>query len=91
MAREAAARGQTVFLSSNILDEVEGVCDRVAILRAGRLVEVAALADLRRLRSTTLEAIVDGPVPALDGLPGIGGSADGDLIRGVMTAELLFE
>lgn len=44
MAREAAARGQTVFLSSHLLDEVEDLCHRVAILRSGVLVEVAALA-----------------------------------------------
>ncbi len=42
--REAADRGQTVFLSSHHLAEVEAVCDRVGILRAGRLVEVAGLA-----------------------------------------------
>jgi ABC-2 type transport system ATP-binding protein len=36
---EAKARGQTVFLSSHILSEVEALCDRVGILREGRLVE----------------------------------------------------
>jgi ABC-2 type transport system ATP-binding protein len=71
LAREAAARGQTVFLSSHILDEVEDLCHRVAILRKGRLVEIATLADLRRLSSTVLEAVLDGPVPELAGLPGV--------------------
>ena len=42
--QEARERGQTVFLSSHILSEVEALCDRVAILRAGRLVEVGTLA-----------------------------------------------
>ena len=37
--REAKARGQTVFLSSHILSEVEALCDRVGILRDGRLVD----------------------------------------------------
>ena len=46
---EARDRGQTVFLSSHILSEVEALCDRVAILRAGRLVEVGTLADMRHL------------------------------------------
>ncbi len=46
---EAASRGQTVFLSSHQLAEVEAICSRVGILRGGRLVEVAGLADLRRL------------------------------------------
>ena len=47
---EAAGRGQTVFLSSHQLAEVEAVCARVGILRQGRLVEVAGLPELRRLR-----------------------------------------
>jgi ABC-2 type transport system ATP-binding protein len=68
LTREAAAGGQTVFLSSHLLDEVEDVCARVAILRAGALVEVAALEDLRRLTATVLEASLDGPVPNLDDL-----------------------
>ncbi len=68
LTREAAAGGQTVFLSSHLLDEVEDVCARVAILRAGALVEVAALEDLRRLTATVLEASLDGPVPRLDDL-----------------------
>ena len=68
LAREAAAGGQTVFLSSHLLDEVEDVCARVAILRTGSLVEVAALEDLRRLTATVLEASLDGPVPDLGDL-----------------------
>ena len=71
VAREAAARGQTVFLSSHILDEVEDVCDRVAILRAGRLVEVATLDELRRIHTMVLDVTVDGPVPPLDRVPGV--------------------
>ena len=50
--REARDNGQTVFLSSHQLAEVEAVCDRVGILRAGRLVEVASVAGLRRLHRT---------------------------------------
>jgi ABC-2 type transport system ATP-binding protein len=40
---EARDRGQTVFLSSHILSELEAVCDRVGILRAGRLVDQGTL------------------------------------------------
>ena len=69
LAREAADRGQTLFLSSHILDEVEDLCHRVAILRAGRLVEVAALEDLRKLSTTELEATFPGPFPDLTDLP----------------------
>ena len=66
--REAADRGQTVFLSSHHLAEVEAVCDRVGILRAGRLVEVAGLAELRRLRVTEVTATFNGPAPDLNEL-----------------------
>ncbi len=71
LAREAADRGQTVFLSSHLLDEVEDVCERVAILRAGALVEVAALADLEQLNTTIFEATLAGTVPDLGDLPGV--------------------
>jgi ABC-2 type transport system ATP-binding protein len=53
---EAAERGQTVFLSSHQLAEVEAICSRVGILRSGRLVEVAGLTDLRRLRRAEVAA-----------------------------------
>ena len=46
---EARDRGQTVFLSSHILSEVEALCDRVAILRDGKLVEMGTLAEMRHL------------------------------------------
>ena len=71
IAREAAGRGQTIFLSSHILDEVEDLCDRVGILRAGKLVEVATLDDLRRLHTTVVEVTVDGPFPAFEDVPGV--------------------
>ena len=41
--QEAEDRGQTVFLSSHILSEVEALCDRVGILRDGKLVEMGTL------------------------------------------------
>jgi ABC-2 type transport system ATP-binding protein len=62
---EAAERGQTVFLSSHKLVEVEAVCSRVGILRAGRLVEVAGLDDLRRLRRSEVVVDLAGPAPEL--------------------------
>ena len=55
---EARERGQTVFLSSHQLAEVEALCDRVGILRAGRLVEIDTIADLRRLRRTVVEVVL---------------------------------
>jgi ABC-2 type transport system ATP-binding protein len=60
---EAKERGQTIFLSSHQLGEVEAVCDRVGILRAGRLVEVAGLAELRRLRRLEVAVGFAGHAP----------------------------
>ena len=68
---EARDRGQTVFLSSHILSEVEALCDRVAILRAGRLVEVGTLAEMRHLAALTIEADFDGPPPGVSQVPGV--------------------
>ena len=61
---EAKARGQTVFLSSHILSEVEAVCDRVGILRNGRLVEQGTLPELRHLSAQTVDITFDGPARA---------------------------
>ncbi len=71
LAREASGRGQTVFLSSHLLDEVEDICGRVAILRGGRLIEVATLDELRRIGSTVVEATINGSMPDLTGVPGV--------------------
>ncbi|PRY51808.1 ABC-2 type transport system ATP-binding protein [Geodermatophilus tzadiensis] len=73
---EAAERGQTVFLSSHALAEVEAVCTRVGILRAGRLVEVAGLAELRRLRRSEVTVSLARPAPELERLAGLPGVAD---------------
>ena len=77
-AREAKARGQTLFLSSHILSEVEAVCDRVAILRSGRLVDQGTLEELRQLSERTVDVTFDGPVPELPMLPGVQVSRIGD-------------
>lgn len=68
---EARERGQTVFLSSHVLSEVEAVCDRVGILRDGRLVDEGTLSDLRHLRAQVLDVTFNTQVPTLAGLPGV--------------------
>jgi len=68
---EAKERGQTIFLSSHILSEVEAVCDRVGILRGGRLVDEGTLEQLRHLSAHTVEVTFDGPVPRLPELAGV--------------------
>jgi ABC-2 type transport system ATP-binding protein len=68
---EARHNGQTVFLSSHILSEVEALCDRVAILRAGELLEIGTLAEMRHLAAVKVEATFDGPPPDISGIPGV--------------------
>ncbi|TAM93339.1 MAG: ABC transporter ATP-binding protein, partial [Jatrophihabitans sp.] len=68
---EARARGQAVFLSSHILSEVEALSDRVAILRAGALVEIGTLAQLRHLSALSVEATFDTTPPDLTRIPGV--------------------
>ncbi len=74
---EARGRGQTVFLSSHILSEVEAVCDRVGILRRGRLVDVGTLDHLRALNSREVRVVFAHPDDAvaaeLDVVPGVTG------------------
>jgi ABC-2 type transport system ATP-binding protein len=84
---EARERGQTVFLSSHKLAEVEALCDRVAILRAGRLVEIDGIADLRRLRRTVVEVSYRGVQPSLGNIAGVSSiqRLDGDRLRFSLT------
>lgn len=69
--KEAKDRGQGVFLSSHILSEVEAVCDRVGILRAGKLVDQGTLEELRHLGAQTVEVTFTGPAPEFPELPGV--------------------
>jgi ABC-2 type transport system ATP-binding protein len=68
---EERRRGRTILLSSHILSEVEALCDRVSIIRAGRTVETGSLAELRHLTRTTVQAELAGPPHGLAGLPGV--------------------
>jgi ABC-2 type transport system ATP-binding protein len=61
---EAKDNGQTVFLSSHVLSQAEALCDRIAILRAGRLAEIGSLAQMRHLSAVTVEASFPGTPPA---------------------------
>jgi ABC-2 type transport system ATP-binding protein len=69
--REARDRGQTVLLSSHILSEVEAVCDRVAMLRAGRIIETGRLDALRGLAAVRVHAQLDGAPPELSSIEGV--------------------
>ena len=69
--REARDRGQTVFLSSHILSEVEALCDRVAMLRAGRIIETGHLDVLRGLAALRVHAEILGDPPDISKLDGV--------------------
>ncbi|WP_340559925.1 ABC transporter ATP-binding protein [Streptomyces sp. GSL17-111] len=68
---EAKAAGRTVLLSSHILAQVEKLCDRVSIVRLGRVVQSGSLTELRHLTRTTVEAETERPVDGLDALDGV--------------------
>ncbi len=62
LVSETKAQGRTVFLSSHIMPEVERVCDRVAIIREGRLVTVEDIDNLKARAIRRLEIHFAGPV-----------------------------
>ncbi|WP_165070269.1 ABC transporter ATP-binding protein [Paludisphaera rhizosphaerae] len=64
LVREARAQGQTVVFSGHVLSEVEAICDRVAILRRGRLVHVEDMHARRRLRMLLIR-FADGRTPSV--------------------------
>ncbi len=69
--REAVAEGRTVLLSSHILGEVEALCDRVTILREGRVVRTGTLAELAHDAGTTVTVVTAAPLERLGAVPGV--------------------
>ncbi|MFI9550168.1 ABC transporter ATP-binding protein [Nonomuraea endophytica] len=69
--REEHRAGRTVLLSSHFLSEVEALCDRVSIIRAGRVVESGTLSGLRHLTRTSIDAELAGSATPLEGLRGV--------------------
>jgi ABC-2 type transport system ATP-binding protein len=77
MVREARHRGQTIFLSSHVLSEVQQTADTVAILRDGHIIAVESVSGLRegavrRVRITAAGIAADDAVALLTGVPGVG-------------------
>lgn len=70
---EAKDNGQTIFLSSHVLSEVEALCDRMAILKAGKLVELGTLDEMRHLSALTIEATFNSEPPKIDHIQGVSG------------------
>lgn len=88
LLREARSQGRTVFLSSHVLAEVDRVADRVGIIRAGELVTVAGVAEVKARLPHRLEVRFASPVPeaAFARLPGVSGvQVRGDTLRCVLT------
>jgi ABC-2 type transport system ATP-binding protein len=81
LLEDLRAAGRTIFFSSHVLSEVERVCDRVAIIRRGRLVALEDVASLLARRKRVVEMRLAGPAPPLDGVPGVSTivAADGRL------------
>jgi ABC-2 type transport system ATP-binding protein len=91
LLRETIAEGRTVFLSSHELDEVQRVADRVAIIRAGRVVVTDTVDRLRARAPQTIELRFAAPVPAavfesLDGVQRV--TAEGDRVTLQTTGRL---
>jgi ABC-2 type transport system ATP-binding protein len=79
---EERGRGRSVLLSSHILAEVEALCDRVSIIRSGRIVESGTLADLRHLTRTSVTAELARVPAGLADMPGVHNvGVDGALVR----------
>jgi ABC-2 type transport system ATP-binding protein len=68
---EDREQGRTVLLASHILAEVEALCDRISIVRSGRMVESGTLAELRHLTRTNISAEVEQDPSSLNGLAGV--------------------
>jgi len=80
--REVKTEGRTVLLSSHILAEVEALCDRLSIIRLGRVVERGTLDELRHLTRTSITAETAGPAEGLANLAGVHGlEIDGHHVR----------
>ncbi len=75
LVRELADRGTTVLLTTHYMEEAEELCDRVAVMDHGRILELGGVPELigRRFRelSVRFDDIPDLPGPMLDGLPGV--------------------
>ncbi len=64
LLKEAAREGSTIFFSSHVMSEVEATCERVGILRAGKLIAVEPIARLKERAVRRIEVTFDGGAPA---------------------------
>jgi ABC-2 type transport system ATP-binding protein len=82
VVRQVRRAGRTVLLSSHILSEVEALCDRVTIVRAGRAVESGSFDELRHLTRISVLVETARPLTGVETLPGVHDvHADGGQVR----------
>ncbi len=86
LVRDARARGATIFVSSHVLSEVEQICDRVGIVRDGRLVAAGPISELLGIRAHRVvielaDAAAGERVRAVPGFEQV--SVDGKLVSGM--------
>jgi ABC-2 type transport system ATP-binding protein len=87
---EERHRDRTVLLSSHILSEVEALCDRISIIRRGKVVETGTLAELRHLTRTSIQAELASSPNGIAQLPGVHGlEIDGNKVRCEVDTALL--
>jgi len=86
---DVRSEGRTIFFSSHILSEVERVCDRVAIIRAGHLMALQDVDDLLARRKRTIQLRWRGTAPDLSGVPGLSDvKFEGDRIHATLLGEV---
>jgi len=68
---EVKRAGKAVFLSSHILQEVERLCDKVSIIRDGKIIETGSMTELRHLTRTSITVLTERPVDGLETKSGI--------------------
>jgi ABC-2 type transport system ATP-binding protein len=71
VVQELRTSGRSILLSSHILSEVEALCDRVTIIRAGRAAESGTFEELRHLTRTSVVVDTAGPLDAVPRWPGV--------------------
>jgi ABC-2 type transport system ATP-binding protein len=87
---EERHRDRTVLLSSHILSEVEALCDRISIIRRGKVVESGTLSELRHLTRTSIQAELVSAPNGIAQLPGVHGlEIDGNKVRCEVDTALL--
>jgi ABC-2 type transport system ATP-binding protein len=83
------AKGRSIFFSSHVLSEVERICDRVAIIRAGHLMALQNVDDLLKRRKKKVELRWRGAAPDLDGIPGLADiEVHGDRMRATLLGDV---